>query len=896
MDLVSGARLGPYEILAPLGQGGMGDVYKARDTRLHRDVAIKVLPAGFASDPERRARFEREAQAVAALSHPNVLAIHDTGIHDGQMFVVTELLEGETLGERLKAGALPVRKALDAAVQIARGLAAAHDKHIIHRDLKPENVFLLRDGRVKILDFGLARHMPSTAGATETVPAATNPGVVMGTVGYMAPEQVRGQPVDARADLFAFGTVLYEMLTGQRAFRRDTVAETMTAILRDGPPELLSHARADLSPALDRIVLHCLEKDPAERFQSASDIAFALEALSGSAPVGTGEHRVGASTGDASHRRSRAMIGVAIAVVAVAAAAFIWWRSVRNNTGPDPAPITIATATQVTADDGLEIDPVLSPDGMLLAYAAGTATRMRIFIRPVAGGRTITLSEGSDAFEFQPRWSPDGSKILYLTSTGAFVASALGGTSQRVASPPIDAAAWSPDGKRILVVRGDTLSVVQLDGSRERPHGTAREPYSCSWSPNDKWIACASGNRISVVPGGGFGNIAPSAIVVLPAAGGASVDVTDRATLNQSPVWSPDGRQLYFVSNRQGPRDVYVMEIADDGRALGEPRRVSTGLGVQSIGFSGGQRLAYVTYAARANIWSLPVPARGPIDTSGARVVTTGNQIIESMRVSRDGRWLLYDSNLHLNADIFRIPVAGGAVERLTTDPADDFCPDLSPDGRELAYHSWRSGSRDIFVKKLDGGAPQQITTTPAQESYPIWSPDGSALAYFDQLREGGVIRGLFVIRRDRSGNWGTPVSLRAGAGSVVRGTNTTRGEWSPDGQFLAYPRQGSLEIADTESRATRVAYAPSGPADPRVEGVAVSEDGQTLYFKSHDAEQRASFWALPFAGGKPRLLVRFTDPLRPSIRPDFAVGAGQFFFTFEDRQADIWVADVTRR
>jgi dipeptidyl aminopeptidase/acylaminoacyl peptidase len=307
-------------------------------------------------------------------------------------------------------------------------------------------------------------------------------------------------------------------------------------------------------------------------------------------------------------------------------------------------------------------------------------------------------------------------------------------------------------------------------------------------------------------------------------------------------VWSPDGRQLYFVSNRQGPRDVYVMEISNDGRALGEPRRVSTGLGVQSIGFSGaGQRLAYVTYAARANIWSLPVPARGPIDTSGARVVTTGNQIIESLRVSRDGRWLLYDSNLHLNADIFRIPVAGGAVERLTTDQADDFCPDLSPDGRELAYHSWHSGSRDIFVKKLDGGAPQQITTTPAQESYPIWSPDGSALAYFDQLREGGVSRGVFVIRRDRSGNWGTPVSLRAGAGSVIRGTNTTRGGWSPDGQFLAYPRQGSLEIVDTESRGTRVAYAPSGPADPAVEA-----ENRGCWFASMTPCARPSVRTLP--------------------------------------------------
>jgi eukaryotic-like serine/threonine-protein kinase len=229
-----GQRVGPYEVVAKLGAGGMGEVYRAHDARLHRDVAIKVLPPSFAADPERRTRFEREAQAIAALSHPNVIAVFDIGTHDDQIYVVTELLEGETLRQRLGTGhPLPMRKAIDIAVQMARGLAAAHDKHLIHRDLKPENIFLVDDGRAKILDFGLARQMPSASGASETIAVATGEGIVMGTVGYMAPEQVRGQPIDARADVFAFGCVLFEMLTGQRAFRRDTAAETMTAILHD---------------------------------------------------------------------------------------------------------------------------------------------------------------------------------------------------------------------------------------------------------------------------------------------------------------------------------------------------------------------------------------------------------------------------------------------------------------------------------------------------------------------------------------------------------------------------------------------------------------------------------------------------------------------------------------
>jgi serine/threonine protein kinase len=289
-----GSRLGPYEVLSSLGSGGMGEVYRARDTRLDRDVAIKVLPAAFSDDPERRSRFEREAKAVAALSHPNILAIHDigesslpdpaTGKSRSFLYAVTELLDGETLRDRLKHGAFPVRKAIDAGIQIARGLAAAHDRGIVHRDLKPENVFLLTDGHVKILDFGLAKSMTDAtardADATATAGAMTDPGTVLGTVGYMAPEQVRGQATDARTDLFAFGAVLYEMLCGQRAFRRDTAAETLTAILREEPTDL-SAARADIPPALDRIVRHCLEKQPAERFQTARDVAFALEAFSG---------------------------------------------------------------------------------------------------------------------------------------------------------------------------------------------------------------------------------------------------------------------------------------------------------------------------------------------------------------------------------------------------------------------------------------------------------------------------------------------------------------------------------------------------------------------------------------------------------------------------------------
>ncbi|HMC60005.1 MAG TPA: serine/threonine-protein kinase, partial [Candidatus Solibacter sp.] len=284
MTLLPGTKLGPYEIVASIGAGGMGEVYRARDNRLGRDIAVKILPESFARDQDRLRRFEQETRSVAALNHPNILAIYDVGQHGSAPFLVSELLEGESLRALLDGGALPQRKAIEYGVQVAQGLAAAHDKGIVHRDLKPENLFVSKDGRVKILDFGLAKlaaksDASNSDGITMTG-SHTAAGVVMGTASYMAPEQVRAQNVDARTDIFAFGAVLFEMLSGQRAFRRDTPAETMTAVLKEDPPEIASLSQP-VSPALDRIVRRCLEKNPEQRFQSAKDLSFALSSLSG---------------------------------------------------------------------------------------------------------------------------------------------------------------------------------------------------------------------------------------------------------------------------------------------------------------------------------------------------------------------------------------------------------------------------------------------------------------------------------------------------------------------------------------------------------------------------------------------------------------------------------------
>src|SRR5580704_12760728 len=320
MPLTPGTKLGPYEILGPLGAGGMGEVYRAKDSRLGRDVALKVLPESFAREGDRLRRFEQEARAVAALNHPNILAVFDIGQHDGSPFLVSELLEGETLRAVLDRGSVPQRKTIEYGVQIAHGLAAAHEKGIVHRDLKPENVFVTKDGRIKILDFGLAKLAQKTgtdSGDITLTSEHTAAGVVMGTASYMAPEQVRGETADPRTDIFAFGAVLYEMLSGVRAFRRDTAAETMTAVLKDDPPELSDPGRM-VSSTLERIVRRCLEKSPDQRFQSARDLSFALSALSGTETSGFA--RAGAAP-----RRTPLLLWLSAALALVAVAAVTWF-------------------------------------------------------------------------------------------------------------------------------------------------------------------------------------------------------------------------------------------------------------------------------------------------------------------------------------------------------------------------------------------------------------------------------------------------------------------------------------------------------------------------------------------------------------------------------------------
>jgi len=461
----------------------------------------------------------------------------------------------------------------------------------------------------------------------------------------------------------------------------------------------------------------------------------------------------------------------------------------------------------------------------------------------VAGGRSIRLTDDSTGVQSHPRWSPDGTRVLFLQGNGVFSAPAAGGPARPEVPPAragaLAAAAWSPDGARIAWAAGDTLYVREADGT-SRPLAAIHEPNVCSWSPSGALVACGSGNVISLLVGGTFGNISPSAIVVARVSDGRVFRVTDSLALNQSPVWSPDGRWLWFVSNRHGPRDLYGQRITGAGEPDGPARRLTTGLDVHTFSLSAdGRLLAWADLSTTSNLWSVPLS-----DTAAPAVkVTAGTQNIENPNVSADRRWLYYDSDLSGNMDLYRMRLPAGAAERLTTDAADDFAPELSPDGREVAFHSWRGGTRDVYVMPLDGGPTQRVTDTPRQEALPRWSPDGNALV-FCELTAGG---GIWIARRV-AGVWGRPVR-RLDHGFLPA--------WSPDGRRLAFATAlggGSLKVMPVDAGPERTIVDAAGGVSGHKSFW--SADGASLFFQGWSLAGRRTVYRVPAAGGPPTLVA----------------------------------------
>jgi serine/threonine protein kinase len=769
MSLHPGARLGPYEILSPLGAGGMGEVWKANDTRLDRIVAVKVLPEHLAKSPEALARFEREAKAVAALNHPNILGIHDFATQGETTYVVMELLEGESLRTRLELGPLTPRKATELAIQMAQGLAAAHEKGVVHRDLKPGNLWVTKEGRLKILDFGLAKQMPAMrAGFDSREPTAaispghhTEKGRILGTLGYMSPEQVRGESVDARSDIFSFGVVLFEMLTGRGAFTRDTASDTMAAILRDDPLEDFLASRP-VPADLPRVVAHCLEKEPGRRFQGAVDLGFVLESI-------LGDSSSRAVPGDpVPARKARPHLpAIAVGVLCLLLGVGLTWIFRRS---PDP---TSAVAIRLVTYSGHDTSPAVSPDGKTIAFTSDRDGQPRIWLKQLRGGGEVAITSGPDDF---PRFSPDGTAVLFIRSQGGSTSlyriSLLGNDPHKVVENA-EQGDWSPDGKQIAFIRLgrqldkilSALFLIDAAGGAEREL-TRFEGELVGfprWSPDGRHIMLNTPAIITSgvlrklilvdVKDGSFQEIRPASLGMLSAAAWVSSDEivflqSESITGGGTAVSAARAIRENIRTHRHHPlfwvgSSATTLDLLPDGRVIFD-------------GMSGRQNLR--EYALDGH--------------SPPRWITHGTINDRQPVFAPGSEWVVFSSNRSGNLDLWAISTRSGVVRSITDDPADDWDPAFSPDGRSLLWSSNRSGNLEIWASNPDGTGAHQVTHDGEDAQNPTQTRDGRWIVYSSANRKHP---GLRKIHPDGSG----AEQLAQGAVQIP--------EVSPDGTYATY-------------------------------------------------------------------------------------------------------------
>jgi eukaryotic-like serine/threonine-protein kinase len=750
--LASGAKLGPYVVLSLIGAGGMGEVYRARDASLKRDVAIKVLPASLTRDPDRLRRFQLEAQAAAALNHPNILSIFHIGQQDGSPYIVTELLEGETLRERLRHGALKLRDATDIAIQTAKGLAAAHEKGIAHRDLKPENLFLAKDGRVKILDFGLAKLMQNPTGSDEPTVSlrdGTDPGRVLGTAGYMSPEQVRGEPADTRSDIFSLGCVLYEMLTGKRAFRKPTSVETMHAILNEDPPAASDIART-IPPALERVVHRCLEKSPDRRFQSASDLAFALDALSGSGAAESGAQKTRAQAPGSRRRIALVTTASGIALV-IAAVAYLWFR-------PEPVP-KVSNYVQLTHDG--KGKSLVGTDGSRLYLNFQGISQL-----PVIGGEPVRIPTPSPQM-WAVDVSPDGSRLLLVEGShnlwkGSLLWSVpvLGGSPRRLGDTVGQYSAWSPDGRMLAFCNEKDLLVAKADGTEPRKVTTMQDRIQdVTWSPKGSEVQFVTGQD----------EIPKSWIVWQVSLDGKNLHQLLPGWTNSDATccgrWTTDGKYLVFPSNGQlwalpqesgflHLRRPKPVQLTSSPMMLDRPIPSRDGKKVFVVGrTSQGELMRYDVKSSRFE------PFLGGISA-------------EFLDYSRDGRSLIYVS--YPEGTLWRAKADGSERLQLTYPPMHIVLPRLSPDGKQIVFFDLDPNRpAKLFEVSIEGGTPRQLLPDdPSFQADPTWSPEGNRIAFSGASDDtSSAVRILDLANRQVS---------------ILPGSQGFCGpRWSPNGRYI---------------------------------------------------------------------------------------------------------------
>ena len=875
--LSSGTKLGRYEIHSRIGAGGMGEVYRARDEKLNRDVAIKVLPMAFSQDRDRLRRFEQEAQAAGALNHPNILAVYDVGTHDGSPYIVAELLEGEELRVQLNNGRFNSRKAIDYAQQIAQGLAAAHEKGIIHRDLKPENLFTTSDGRIKILDFGLAKLKPQRDEAVTSEIATqrhiTDPGTVMGTAGYMSPEQVRGDDIDHRSDIFSFGAILYEMVAGQRAFRRETMAETMTAILREEPPEL-SDAGLRTNPHLERIVRRCLEKKPERRFHSAYDLAFALDALS--TPSESGTRMLSVSDSQRAGRGQRILkreyLGWMIAALTVlGAVAVLTVAYYRGKSAPGTSPIRQFTLAQPAEGTlVLRSAPALlfSPDGSHLVSTILVSGRPQLFDRPLSAltARPIDGTEGAQ----DPFFSPDGQWLAFFVNGVLKKVPLSGGAPETICKAEnARGGVWASDNSivftpgtdvplyRVSANGGAVEAISTIDaGARERSH---------------RWPDALPGGKVIIFS---------VAYEVGNPLDDASVAVLDRSTgkhktLIKGGVFARYVPSGYLVYARRRtlvavPFDVERLEVTGAPVTVQENVMMSATNGRVQFSFSRYGDLAYVEGrsddsrdAGQPLIW---------VDRHGSeQMLSEVRQRYSKPRLAPDGHTLFVEV-ADPEAAIWAYSFDRGTLSRVTHGGVS-YGPVPSPDGARVAYEATRDGVAGALVARVDGSGEERLSSTKQLHIPTSWTPDGKLLAI-----TAGADNGYLEI-------WLIPIEGGHTPQTLVQGPfNAGGARFSPDGRWVAYVSDESgrneVYVRPYPQAGTHVQISADGGSQP-----VWSRNGRELFFRHGDDLIAVNVsLAANFTAGKPLIVFsRFTpeDSSGPAydLMADYDVSAdGQRF------------------
>jgi eukaryotic-like serine/threonine-protein kinase len=774
-----GKTLGHYRIVRELGSGGMGEVYAAEDQKLHRLVALKILSAPFGLDHERRERFEREAQAVAALNHPNIVTIYSVELSDSMHFLTMEMVEGRPLSALIPAGGLPLDRLLKLGIPLADAVSAAHHRGITHRDLKPANVMVGDDGRLKVLDFGLAKlkeeqYSPSgaTTLATQTL---TGEGRIIGTVAYMSPEQAEGRPIDHRSDIFSLGIVLYEMATGQRPFQGETSVSVLSSILKDTPRNVTEINRA-LPRDLARIVRRCLMKDAEERYQSAKDIRNDLQELKQSLESG----ELSAPLPPARIAKSGLRTWPLITAAAVAVTAFAAYRAGSGLNRPSE-PTRSGSFSQLTVQSGEELFPSLSPDGKWMVYTSAAAGNRDIYLQSVGGQTAINLTKDTTADDQQPAFSPDGERIAFQSNRdggGIFVMGRTGESVRRLSDGGYNPA-WSPNGKEVVfgtesvqaspAARGPRsgLWIVTVENGEKRQIAT-EDSVQPAWSPDGSRIAFWAAR----------GPQRQRDILTVPVAGGDAVLVTDDAAIDWNPVWAPDGKRLYYLSNRAGSMNLWRVRIEQQsGRPLGPPESIVLPAGVVAhISLSADERrIAYASVEVEQNVLRVGMDPASATVLGDPQAVTSGSKIWGSVDVTRDGQSIVLGSSSS-QEDVFVARADGTGLRQLTNDLAFDRFPRWAPDGKRIVFYSNRAGGWELWTINADGSGLSQLTKDTGAH-YPIWSPDGSRMIFSEIVEQ----RGVTIFDLDQPRQRQTLQKLPNPAGGTWRATS-----WSADGRLLA--------------------------------------------------------------------------------------------------------------